>query len=106
MSDVLIKNMEKPRCCGDCKFCLGRAGGTIREIEMYCFLTGSTLCLYKNRETIEHIIHGNCPLVEVPKHGRLVEADKLQAKFFPDEDAYRIIENEPTVLEANNGCTD
>ena len=85
--DVLIKNMEMPSSCVGCKL-----------VQRYRY---SDECQYLHKKIAHNGRLKYCPLVEVPKHGRLVEADKLQAKFFPDEEAYKIIENEPTVLEAN-----
>lgn len=51
---VLIKGMEMPENCKDCRF-HGRG---------FCFLAD----LKDN---------GNCPLVEVPPHGRLIDARAL-----------------------------
>ena len=96
MSDVLIKNMEMPKCCAVCP---------LRFDGLHTFQCLKLLGRAYTYELAEQR-QEDCPLVEVKPHGRLIEADKLQAKFFPDEDAYRIIENEPTVLEASDGHTD
>ena len=84
---VLIKGMEMPENCKDCRF-HGRG---------FCFLAD----LKDN---------GNCPLVEVPPHGRLIDADKLKAHHgVRVGDNYggiraivfkRDIDNAPTIIEA------
>ncbi len=54
MSDLLIKGMEMPKNCHECPF------------------------LY-----VTSICDGfkDCPIVTVPPHGRLIDADELRAEF-------------------------
>ena len=64
MAGVYIKNMEKPRKCIRCPFALWGH------------------CAANNDKDIEKIvadaqIDKDCPLIEVPEHGRLVEADAV-----------------------------
>lgn len=54
---VLIKNATMPTCCDDC------------NLESYCNLW--TRC--RNEEER----HPDCPLVEIPPHGDLVDRDAL-----------------------------
>lgn len=68
---VLIKGMEKPQMCDVCEFCL-------RDISGYDWC-----CLPMTRERNKPIDEPGmrpswCPLVEVPPHGRLVDADELR----------------------------
>lgn len=55
MSDILIRGMEMPTSCGSCPF---------EESINFC---------YGKKET--------CPLVPVPPHGRLIDADALITTF-------------------------
>ena len=59
MSDILIKRMEMPKSCEDCM------------LESYCGLW----VLLKDRPSR----HPDCPLVPIPPHGRLIDADALIA---------------------------
>ena len=73
---VIVKNMEMPDRCGRCFF--------VRWSNLYqtarctltqeaCFENFSTD--YKNRRA------DFCPLVEIPPHGRLIDADKFKADY-------------------------
>lgn len=104
MADILIKNMEMPDCCNYCvgMVCFAKdTDGTWKEI---CKLTGKPVDL-DNRDGRP----SDCPLVELPPHGRLIDAVALKGScegrllagqsfnFFSE------IDNAPTVLEASNG---
>ena len=75
MSDLLIKNMENPKSCAGC----------------YMFLHGIDMggtpwheCAVADRETDNPFGCGKpdwCPLVELPPHGRLVDADEMYEEF-------------------------
>lgn len=43
--------------------------------------------------------------IELPEHGRLIDADELEASdaILIGEDAWNMVHNAPTVLEANYG---
>ena len=107
--DILIKNMEMPSCCGACWECeYGEAND-----KFYCSVHG------KEIKCIEPPRPADCPLVALPSHGRLIEAEKLQAVLAKWEErarcggnyefanAYKtvreIIDDRDCVLEANNG---
>ena len=85
MSEILIKGMEIPKSCGDCKFCFIRPGDSLCESDMFCFLINKELCLYKNRESINNIKMGDCPLVKVPQHGRLGDLDFVESYLTHNE---------------------
>lgn len=80
---VLIKGMEYPQNCGECK--LSHNGVCVANIG--------------RKITVDDI----CPLVQVPTHGRLIDADELKYDYFKvfgdEEMVYRIIDNSPTVIE-------
>lgn len=92
---ILIKGIEMPKSCGDCRFCAGLADtewGTCAG------------CLIDD-ECREASSKSGCPLVEVPTpHGRLIDADALYNKLdSSDMDIYfkGVLEEEaPTIIEA------
>lgn len=85
MADVLIKGMEMPKSCGDCPFLYDHDA---------CYLSGmwsemQFMLLCFNGHTDEYKLGEFpfkekrvdwCPLVEVPTHGRLIDADVLYEK--------------------------
>lgn len=85
--DILIKNMEMPYSCEYCP--------------IYDY--DEKLCRQEPLGVDKRYTRDNgCPLVEVPPHGRLIDADDLEIK---DEWALvgtDAIWNAPTVLEASN----
>ena len=88
---VYIKGMEMPKRCGGCFLRVGEC---------------------KQRIYMEDRPH-DCPLVHVPPHGRLVDADRLLSEYMkrmyyhlPNGDtAIPIIdvENAPTIIPAEEG---
>lgn len=87
---VLIRNMEMPINCHSCPMCFMR------------------FCQAADRELSEREIKPNakrpddCPLVEIPPHGRLIDADALVKKQpIPELGAPRwLIEQAPTIIES------
>lgn len=73
---ILIKNMRMPTSCSECAFC-----GYYGKGDHVCDITGKDvvyeLSLEKRRE--------DCPLVELPPHGRLGDLD---AMAFDESEAY------------------
>lgn len=97
---ILIKGMEMPQCCGECKFMVDR----------WCY--ASEDCYYSPDRR-----HPDCPLVEVPTpHGRLIDADELREKMIKEADTYipyvqererrgyhnceLLVDDAPTVIES------
>ena len=66
---ILIKGMEMPTSCGDCKafVCYRQWAGDIGDC--FCGITKNDA---KAKEK-----NADCPLVPVPEHGRLGDLDKL-----------------------------
>ena len=104
MSDVLIKNMKMPSDgCKDCIFVNRKWHGDI--------------CPILKRDVSGNVERGgfqtDCPLIEVPKHGRLIDADELKHDFPHDEDwdypvntnswVNELIDKAPTIFEAEEG---
>ena len=82
---VIIKDMDMPKSCFKC--------------EIYCRpYFSSDKVIFTQRLA-------NCPLVALPKnHSRLIDGDylvdKLKALGLKDENVFRIIKEEPTVIES------
>ena len=96
---IVIPNMKMPKTCRECHM---RDG-------YWCYIdrcVGETMRNERRRK--------DCPLVELPPHGRLVDADKILDKLReylsvlscePDiaNRIYEIVFDAPTVLEASEG---
>ena len=112
---ILIKNMEMPTSC-PCKLVKD-------EYDLYCFAVNGIPARAKEYDKCcENGTRPDwCPLVEVPPHGRLIDADILKAKQQEDADlfynahtfmdklrrdealnAVANIVNMPTIIEAEN----
>ena len=78
---VLIKGMEMPTSCHSCCF-FGQAYIWESDFEgytkSYCNRTGSHTFDYVDK------ILPNCPLIPVPPHGRLIDADALYKDLLED----------------------
>lgn len=59
---ILIKGMEMPEHCGDCRF----------AVDGWCYVIPET-----NRQPkLDYIARPDwCPIIEVPPHGRLIDKD-------------------------------
>lgn len=113
MSGIYIPGMEMPIDCCDCPM-----SGDYR---MCCSLMPGVPALYAEfTDAIKtNRRHKDCPLVPVPKHGRLIDADALMAHFekiadiewnkkaapiswsYAFEDVMDDIENAPTIVPAD-----
>lgn len=91
--NILIKGMEMPTTCGDCKafVCYRQWAGDVGDC--FCGITKNDA---KAKEK-----NADCPLVPVPPHGRLIDADALYRKCGSfSHDDLRIA---PTIIEAEEG---
>lgn len=97
---VLIKGMEMPKDCRVCPF------------EMYYINSGKTRCgaamrtLAENFKTIPFVGRAEfCPLIELPPHGRLIDADALmKLEVIPSDNwVFRAVEKAPTIIPAEEG---
>ena len=99
---VLIKGMEMPTRCFDCPMC------EISDIEICCSISiGGVAVSYE--EIDEQIAIQDrpswCPLVEVPPHGRLIDADALKeaSKDTAFVIPWWLMDSAPTIIEAEEG---
>ena len=105
MADIIIKGMEMPTRCFSCPMC------DVENAEVNCAVSHCSYIEYREVDPKVAIQERPswCPLIELPPHGRLIDADALLAKenqhheYFSDEwyVETRTIENAPTVIEAS-----
>ena len=74
MSDILIKNMKMPDNCEKCEL----STAVITGFSTY------RLCPILRRAWRCGKPEPTCPLIEVPQHGRLIDADALYAEWLDD----------------------
>ena len=63
---ILINGMEMPTSCFECRF----------SIDGFCYASGHV----NIRANEERQITNYCPLIPVPPHGRLIDADAMSKK--------------------------
>lgn len=104
--NILIKGMAMPKDCSECILANKHIDGLCKA-KYYCRLEAD----------FKH-----CPLIEIPTpHGRLIDADALSAKYrrmadfeenrraspiswaYAFEDTIDVIDDAPTILEAEGG---
>ena len=93
---VLIKGMEMPKTCGECRF----------SVDGWCYAIASNDDQPGYINPYEKVKW--CPLVPVPSHGRLIDADALLAdvrahseSYFADDFAHEWVDVAPTVIPAD-----
>lgn len=114
MSDILIKGIEMPRSCQECpcEQCYVNNYGYVICRECPLLYKGYTTAFGNERRE-------DCPLIEIPSHGRLIDADALcislerlaadkwNQKAAPVNWAYvfeeclEMVDNAPTIIEQN-----
>ena len=87
----LVKGIKMPKSCLECELIDGAEAPD-------CFLMYRAIKNPLQRQDY-------CPLVEIPeKHGRLIDGDylydRLKTLGLKDENVFRIIKEEPTVVES------
>ena len=119
MSGIYIKSMEMPTSCLECDWC----AHTIPADNYICYRLNRAV-IGVAKEDVDESINVCCPLVPVPPHGRLIDADALasrikeegrnQAEYYADRyapvvmaygDCYGKVESAPTIIEAEEGET-
>ncbi len=69
---ILIKGMEKPETCSKCPFC--QFDGL--DLKLRCLVTDEDIFFDAKKKRA-----GNCPLVEIPPHGDLIDRDAVRKEF-------------------------
>ena len=81
---VIVKGMEMPKNCSDC---------SLNYDQMACKVTGtrwwSDTMVLMNFDSDKERLH-DCPLIELPPHGRLIDKDKLRHDLFVNFNGERI----------------
>lgn len=78
---IYIKNMEMPKSCYHCVWMFRD------KPKVYCTATETNPNIFAADQWLDvsdvlaENRHSNCPLVEIPPHGRLIDADALYEKF-------------------------
>ncbi len=87
---VVVKGVDFPKTCGECEF------------NYNCFCCQITNRHFYYNEEFEPFIQklDDCPLIELPKHGRLIDADAIDTSY-SDPEVIETINTAPTVLEAD-----
>ena len=70
---ILIKGISMPKNCADCIFCVNN----------WCVINSRLHHIKGAEETTQY-----CPLIEVPPHGRLIDANALKADIEAHADTY------------------
>lgn len=101
---VLIKGTKMPTSCSEC---------ALNYDCFKCIVTGTPFFDHEHNFDDETTRLDNCPLIEIPLHGRLIDADKLKEEFPHDEDwdypvntnsyVVEIIDKSPTIIEKEEG---
>ena len=99
---IIIKGMEMPK---DCVFCPMAHWNKIDRLTG-CEVVGGKRYVPETDTDYWESSHRPdwCPLVEVPKHGRLIDADVLTGEQYMQGNIMVVemdaIENAPTIIEA------
>ena len=98
---VIVKGMEMPKNCGECAFYIDGACYGKGYID-YCSIMDTAK-------------PDDCPLVELPPHGRLGDLDELMTEFMDSDldhlqrddwrEVIQIVADAPTVIEAEGSET-
>ncbi len=67
---VLVRGMDLPKSCGVCHL------RKSNENRVWCSVVGEYICFDTEFEGRK----ANCPLVEIPPHGRLIDADAFDER--------------------------
>ena len=109
MGDILIKGMEMPESCVECRLCEGDTMDGFCHAVSKWFDDEYFRWYQYEEDDIDESKPANCPLVEVPTpHGRLIDEDLLiadirenSASYFADDFAHEWTSKQPTVIEAS-----
>ena len=97
---ILIKGMEMPKNCSDCP---------LNYDQMACIVTGtgwwSDTMVLMGFDSCKERLH-DCPLIELPPHGRLVDIDKIIEDYWDgnhmeiDENDLKAISKYKVIIES------
>lgn len=97
---ILIQGMDMPKNCAECKmWSICECLNDFEDFESICYAV----------EDGDLVRDKNCPLIELPPHGRLIAEKTITEIRYHDADGYHIVNGEqlceleidaPTVIEA------
>lgn len=102
MSGIYIKGMKMPKSCDECKFFTWKRG-----IGNHCAINESiTFHPTLDGLNVRYEKNGNCPLIAVPDHGRLIDADNAVNDVWYGFAHYTglltsMLEDMPTIIPAD-----
>ena len=101
MSGIYIPGMEMPRNCLACDWC----AHTIPADNYICYRLNRAV-IGVAKEDVDETVNACCPLIPVPEHGRLIDADALKENWFITELGNKVVEVQeidaaPTIIPAS-----
>ena len=107
---LLIKGMEMPKNCDSCRFMVFEDTNCLPELFCGCPI------VFRAHPQHEECRPDYCPLIELPPHGRLIDADALKSDdgWLDNQDGTQThiqyvyansIIYAPTIIEAEEGET-
>ena len=91
---ILIKGTKMPKNCEECQSTLGLFADECPLFAEFPKKFDFDPEIYHNRR------YDGCPLVEIPPHGRLIDADKLLERIKRDFDTKCIFNNEEEAYQS------
>ena len=100
MMGIYIKGMEMPKSCDECRIMMFEDTNCLPEL--FC---GCPIVFKAHPQGVGHR-PDYCPLVEVPPHGRLIDADGLKQKMHYDSFDWLVLDEDdiddaPTIIPAS-----
>ena len=115
MSDILIHDMEMPKNCAECRFCVNGFTDDVPMYECACQSYDNVSVLVDKAGQPFDFRPEWCPLIEVPPHGDLADKDKLIQEFIDSDldhlqrddwkEVIQIVADAPTIIEAEGSNT-
>lgn len=106
---IIIKNMKMPDNCYECSGCEFNYSGDYSQAEAYCCLHKDMLTIvssWQDHEMLDTIKKEKpdwCPLVEISKGARLIDAEALYSdiihRFDYCDDFLEMLEEAPAIFE-------
>lgn len=104
MSGIYIPNAKIPKRCQECQFLEGDdMDGLCHAADRWLDDERFTWYIYEE-DDIDTSKPANCPLISVPDHGRLIDADALVTeleKFCKDSWVYNTVSHMKTIIPAD-----
>ena len=112
---VLIRGMEAPKNCAECRFCVNGFTDAAPVYECACESYENVSVLVDDHGKPFNFRPDWCPLIEVPPHGDLTDKDKLMQEFMDSDldhlqrddwkEVIQIVSDAEVVIEAEGSET-